>query len=231
MGIFAIGDLHLSFNPKVNKPMDEFGGEWVNHTNKLELNWKNTITKNDTVIIAGDISWGLKLEEAMDDLKWIANLPGHKVLIKGNHDLWWNSITKLNLLFENMTFLQNTCYETEGYCICGSRGWTCPGSDDYTLSDEKIYRREIERIKRSLLAAENKKSNKIIGVTHFPPTNDKCQNSEITKLFAKAQAQYAIYGHLHGDDAYKNGISGNFNGVNYKLVSLDYLKCKPFQIV
>lgn len=121
MSIYAIGDLHLSFDPSIDKPMDLYGGEWIQHWEKLEKNWKDTITEDDTVILAGDISWGLKLSEAMADLAWIDGLPGKKVIFKGNHDLWWGGLGKMNGLFDSITFVQNTAYEVEG-CFCVEAG-------------------------------------------------------------------------------------------------------------
>ena len=151
MSIYAIADLHLSFSAE--KPMDIYGGQWINHTEKVKNNWEAVITEEDTIIIPGDTSWALQFDDAVVDLKWISELPGKKVLIKGNHDLWWNSISKLNALFPNMVFLQNSFYEAEGYAICGSRGWICPGDDDFTPHDEKIYKRELGRMRLSLESA------------------------------------------------------------------------------
>ena len=231
MGIYAISDLHLSFSENVEKPMDIFGGEWLNHTEKVKDNWEKLISKEDTVIIGGDISWALKLSEAEPDLLWMRELPGNKVLIKGNHDLWWTSIKKLNSMFGvDMRFIQNDFYEAEGCAICGSRGWLCPGDEDYTAQDEKIYRREILRLRNSLAAAKGAGFAKIIGVIHFPPTNGMFQESGFTDLFSEFQVAHVFYGHLHGGDAFRRGIQGNFKGINYKLISLDYLKCMPYKV-
>ncbi|WP_027399394.1 metallophosphoesterase [Anaerovorax odorimutans] len=234
MSIYAIADLHLSFS--VEKPMDIYGGEWVGHTEKLKDKWEKIIMPDDIVIIPGDISWALKYDDALIDLKWISRLPGKKVFVKGNHDLWWNSINKLNKIDENLFFLQNSYYIAEGYAICGSRGWVCPGDDDFTQHDDKIYKRELGRLKLSLEEArragygalsEGESKGDIIGVLHFPPTNDKLQPSGFTELFEKYGVKKVIYGHLHGKDGFKNGLRAIFNGVEYMLVSLDYLKCTP----
>jgi predicted phosphohydrolase len=230
MSIYAIGDLHLSFSSE--KPMDIYGGEWVNHTDKVKQNWEAMITGEDTVVIPGDSSWALRFEEAKTDLKWISELPGKKVFIKGNHDLWWNSVSKLNALFENMFFLQNTFYEAEGWAICGSRGWICPGDDDFTAQDEKIYLRELGRLKLSLeSAAKAGYRGKIIGAIHFPPTSDSLRKSGFIELFEEYGAKTVVYGHLHGRDAYGNGLKGKRNNVEYILTSTDYLKCIPYKIV
>ena len=150
MSIFAIADLHLSFCPDICKPMDIYGPEWENHAERIEENWRSVVTDEDTVVLPGDISWGLKLEEARYDLEWIEALPGRKVVFKGNHDLWWRGITRLNSMDETVTFIQNDCYEAEGVFICGTRGWVTPDSDDYTEADEKIYNRELLRLRASL---------------------------------------------------------------------------------
>ena len=228
MSIYAIGDLHLSFDERIQKPMDIFGRHWENHYEKVEDAWTDMISEEDTVIIAGDVSWGLKLDEAMADLVWISKLPGKKVIIKGNHDLWWTSISKLNKLDENMFFLQNSCFEVdEKTGICGSRGWICPGTEGFDSHDNKIFNRELIRLEMSLKEAKAKGKENIIVALHYPPTNDKMQDSEFTKLLTEYGVSTCVYGHLHGKEAFKKGIKGRLNGVEYKLVSLDFLDGKP----
>lgn len=232
MSIFAIGDLHLAFDERIEKPMDVFGDAWRDHYLKLRQSWLENITEDDTVIICGDISWGLKLDEAMADLEWIHNLPGTKIITKGNHDLWWSSISKLNKLFDDIHFLQNTSVLTkEGVAVCGSRGWICPGSDGFGEHDQKIYDREAHRLELSLQEAEKLGAKQIIAALHYPPTNDKHQESEFTRLLSEYGVKTCLYGHLHGKDAFKNGIKGIYNGVEYRLVSLDYLEACPVRII
>ena len=239
MKIFAIGDLHLSFGDMVEKPMDIFGGQWVGHTEKLYKEWNRLICPEDTVIICGDISWGLKLEEAMADLDWIHALPGRKLLFKGNHDLWWKAIGRLNTIYEdgNMKFVQNSCniIEADGQngrvAVCGTSGWICPGTDGCSEHARKIYAREAARLKMSLEDAKKAGADTIIGVLHFPPTNDKQQKSAFTDLLTQYGVKTCVYGHLHGKDAFKNGMQGVYNGVEYKLVSLDYLEGRPVEIL
>ncbi|MCL1810096.1 MAG: metallophosphoesterase [Clostridiales bacterium] len=231
MSIYVIADLHLSFSENIEKPMDIFGGEWLNHTENIKKNWECAVAEGDTVIIAGDVSWALKLEDAIADLDWIRSLPGNKIFVKGNHDLWWASIKKLNAMFgTDMRFLQNDFCEAEGFAVCGSRGWLCPGDEDYTEQDEKIYRRELLRLRASLTAAKEAGFSKKIGVLHFPPMNDKFQESGFTELFAEFGVERVFYGHLHGDDGFKSGIQGIVGGTEYRLVSLDYLKCKLLKL-
>lgn len=223
MAIYAIADLHLSFDSTVDKPMDIYGERWMNHADKIRKDWEEKVGPEDTVIIAGDISWALKLNEAIADLDWINALPGKKVLIKGNHELWWSGVNKLNKLYDDMYFLQNTCYETEGIAICGSRGWICPGNDDFTQDDSRIYERELLRLEMSLSQAEALGyRGKIIAALHYPPTNEKQQPSGFTRLFEKYDVQQVVYGHLHGKEIWKRGLKGVLNGVTYSLVAQDY---------
>ena len=150
MSIYAIADLHLSFDPAVDKPMDIYGPRWYDHAERLRKNWCSSISEDDTVILPGDISWGLKLESAKYDLDWVDALPGRKIITKGNHDLWWSGITKLNKMYETITFLQNDCCVAEGIYICGTRGWLTPDNDDFGEDDERIYKREMLRLRASL---------------------------------------------------------------------------------
>lgn len=231
MSIYAIGDLHLSFAPGVEKPMDIYGSAWIDHAAKLKKNWLELIKPEDTIVLAGDISWGLKLSEAIPDLDWIDGLPGKKVIFKGNHDLWWSGIGKLNSLYDSIHFVQNTTFEAEGCFLCGSRGWICPGNDDFTQQDEKIYKRELLRLEMSLADAKEKGGDdRIIGVLHFPPSAGQNQGSGFTDVFSRAGVSQVVYGHLHGKEAFKNGLQGTYNGVMYRLVSLDYLNCRPVLI-
>lgn len=228
MSIFAIADLHLSLNPNTEKPMDVFGNRWYNHAERIEENWRRHIKDKDTVVMPGDISWGLKLDEAKYDLRWIDGLPGKKVIIKGNHDLWWSAITKLNSMYESITFLQNDAYHVEDVWICGSRGWITPGDDDFTSADEKIYKRELMRLKASFDAVP--KGEKIIGFLHFPPLSKPQGFSGFMQLFEDYGVKDVYYGHMHGAEAFKNAIQGDFHGVNYRLISADYLNCCPLLI-
>ncbi len=227
MSIYAIGDLHLSFAPGIDKPMDIYGSAWKGHAQRLKENWLSLIRPEDTVILAGDISWGLRLSEAVYDLDWIDALPGEKVVFKGNHDLWWNGIGKLNSLYESIHFIQNTSYEAEGWFLCGSRGWSCPGSEDFSAQDEKIYKREILRLQMSLEDAKKQGAEQLIGVLHYPPSAAGNLGSEFTRTFEAAGVSQVVYGHLHGEDAYRKGLKGIHNGIQYRLVSLDYLDCRP----
>lgn len=228
MKVFAIGDLHLSLDERIKKPMDIFGSRWVNHHERVKEHWESLAGEGDVVLIPGDISWGLREDEALADLAWIDSLPGRKVLTKGNHDLWWTTVSRLNKHFADMVFLQNKAVMiSDKVAICGSRGWICPGTDGFGEHDQKIYNREVLRMEMSLEDAKRQGAEVIIAALHYPPTNDKHQDSGFTDLMTKYGVKTCVYGHLHGKDAFKNGIKGIYNGVEYKLVSLDYLEGEP----
>lgn len=219
MKIYAIGDMHLSSNS--NKPMDIFG--WVDHKEQIFKSWNELVTEDDIVIIAGDTSWALHLDEAKEDLAEISRLPGKKVLVKGNHDYWWSTLSKMNDLYEDMIFLHNSAHVFEDIGICGTRGWTCPNDQKYTDKDQKIYEREAKRLQRSLESAVKQGAKRIIAVLHYPPTNEKFDESLFTQLFKQYKVEVAVYGHLHGEESFKMGLQGMENGVFYQLVSCDYL--------
>lgn len=228
MALYAIGDLHLSF--KSNKPMDIFGNQWLYHYKKIEDNWDYVVQEEDTVLIPGDISWAMSMEEAMPDLEWINRRPGKKILIKGNHDYWWASVTKLNNIFKNMHFIQNNFYNYRNYAICGTKGWNPPNDNKFVEQDEKIYLRELHRLRLSLEAAREAGYHNIIVMLHYPPTNEKLEPSLITDILEEYGVEKVIYGHLHGEDAYRNGLIGNRKGVEYFLASCDYLNFKLLRI-
>ncbi|MCE5219915.1 MAG: metallophosphoesterase [Clostridium sp.] len=229
MALYTISDLHLGFN--VEKPMDIFGDKWKNHSDKIKENWLSKITEEDMVLIAGDISWSLKEQDSKYDLDWINELPGKKIISKGNHDYWWGSIAKLNSMYENTKFLQNNFYVYEDYAICGTRGWICPNGDKYSAKDEKIYSREQIRLRLSLDAAKNNGFEKIIVMLHYPPTNENCEESELTKIIKEYKVHKVIYGHLHGPALLGKLLNGYFDEVEYILTSADYLDFNPKRII
>jgi len=221
MSLYAIGDLH--FSTSVDKPMNVFGEKWNNHMDKIVSNWKENVTEEDTVLVLGDTSWAINLEQAKSDLDIVNKLPGRKILVKGNHDYWWTTVTGLNKLYDNMSFLQTNFYTYEDYAICGGRGWICPNKFKFDKNDEKIYKREENRIRLSLKEATKKGYSKIIVITHYPPTNDELEDSLFTKLYEEYNVEKVIYGHLHGNDSFKMGLRGTRNKVEYILASCDYI--------
>lgn len=229
MALYTISDLHLGFN--VEKPMDIFGDKWKDHCHKIKENWLSKINEEDMVLIAGDISWSLKEQDSKYDLDWINELPGKKIISKGNHDYWWGSISKLNKMYENTKFIQNNFYTYDDYAICGTRGWICPSGDKYSEKDMKIYNREQTRLKLSLDSAKKNKFEKIIVMIHYPPVNDKFEESEFVKIIKEYNVEKVIYGHLHGPVLSGKVLNGCLDGVEYILSSADYLDFNPKRIL
>ncbi|MEN2258513.1 metallophosphoesterase [Paraclostridium benzoelyticum] len=229
MSLYAIGDLH--FSTAVNKPMNIFGDNWDNHEEKIINSWKSKVNEEDTVLIVGDTSWAINMNEAEADLNIIHSLPGKKIYVKGNHDYWWTTVAKLNKLYDDMSFLQNNFYQYEEYAICGTRGWICPNDVKFTEDDEKIYKREAHRLKLSLDAAKKAGFKKIIVITHYPPTNDKLDPSLFTEIYESYGVEKVVYGHLHGKESFKMGLKGIRNEVEYNLVSCDYIDFNLIKIM
>ena len=221
MNVYAISDLHLSTNS--DKPMDVFGGNWEGHFEKIKSDWRRKVGEEDIVLIAGDISWAMKLPGALEDLRILADLPGKKVFIRGNHDYWWNGITKLrdSAPNESFIFLQTDAVKIGEFVIVGSRGWTCPGSADYTEQDQKLYLREAERFRLALLDGEKlyKEGDKKIVMVHFPPMNPKKEDTLFTKQFEQNGVDKVVFGHIHGTFYYP--LKTEKNGIEYLLTSCD----------
>lgn len=228
MALYAISDLHLAFT--TDKPMDIFGEKWLKHDEKIKQNWISKITEEDTVLIAGDISWSMKSSDSKVDLDWINDLPGKKIISKGNHDYWWGGISKLNNMYENTKFLQNNFYAYEDYAICGSRGWILEGSDRFTEKDKKIFNREIIRLRLSLDKAKEAGYEKFIVMIHYPPMNEKREASAFTEIFKEYGVEKVIYGHLHGPSL-ATAFNGEHEGINYIITSCDYLNFDPIRIL
>lgn len=225
MAIYAIGDLHLSLS--VDKPMDVFGGLWEGYMQKIEDAWKELITEDDYVLIPGDVCWALNLNEAKVDLGWIDKLPGKKIISKGNHDYWWATLKKMNGLFESISFIHNSYVNIGEIAICGSRGWICPNDSSFTDKDELIYKREQNRLELSISKARDDGFDNIIVMIHYPPTNDKKETSEFQNIFEKYDIKHVVYGHLHTQYCWHLSLDGMTNGVNYHMVSSDFLNFSP----
>lgn len=222
MKIFAISDLHISTN--TDKPMDVFGGKWVGYLEKIYADWQEKVKDEDVVLIGGDISWAMNIDDAKEDVATFSSLKGKKILIKGNHDYWWSGIGKVrDMLPENVFALQNDAIRLkEGYVICGSRLWSVPGSPDFTEQDEKIYKRETERLRLSLTTAKSmmQEGDKLIALIHYPPFNVKREPTSFTELFEEYGVDSVIYGHLHGKDVRADRLVVK-NGIKYYLTSCD----------
>ena len=207
--------------------MDTFEG-WQNYTEKLQNNWNNLVSRNDYVVIAGDISWAINFDELKADFDFLNRLNGKKIIVKGNHDFWWNTVKKMNEFiekngFDSISFLQNTSIEFDGFSVCGSRGWFFDSSEPF---DVKVLNREVIRLKMSLESAKNKEK---IVFLHYPPvtTNGKCD--EILNLLNEYGIKKCYYGHLHGIAA-KSAVDDKIDGIDYKLISADRLGFTPYLI-
>ena len=225
--IYIIGDLHIGFS--VDKPMDIFGKNWENHTEKIKQNWLSKVNEYDTVIMIGDFSWGRNLEETKTDFKFLNNLPGRKIMLKGNHDYWWTTVTKMNKFldeneFKNIYFLFNNSYLVENKIIVGTKGWTTISFN--SEENYKILKRECSRLENSIKDGISKYGNdkEIIAVMHYPPFYKEQVNEEIDfiSLLKKYGIKKCYYGHLHGE-THKEALEGVIDGIEYKLASSDYL--------
>lgn len=228
MALYAIGDLHLCLGAP--KPMDVFGGNWTGYMDKLKEGM-SVISDADTTVLLGDLSWALSLEESAADFAWINEIPGRKIILKGNHDYWWSTAAKFNKFcaehdFANMLLLNNNCYEYEDWAICGTRGWFFE-EERSGAHDEKVFRRELCRLEASLKAAGEKRKMVFL---HYPPKYKGYECREILDLLEKYEVRRCFYGHLHGG-SHKLAMEGLWDGVDYRLLSADYLNFKPFRVI
>ncbi len=240
MSIYAIGDLHLSLNRE--KPMDIFGGNWKNHEQKIKENWKNTVQDNDLVILPGDFSWEMHLKDMYNDFAYLNELPGKKLLLKGNHDYWWTTLAKMREFlqenkFENIDFVYNNSYLFEDKIIAGTRGWAL----NDTENSDKMNHREEERLKLSLQSGvDNFGDKEIICIMHYPPiieenkndANNQSKNLKVSnyvQIMKDYNVKTCLYGHLHGE-SHKEAFEGIIEGINFKLVSSDYLDFKLYKV-
>lgn len=229
MAIYAIADLHLSHAQP--KSMDIFGKNWENHWQRIEDAWKQRITPDDLVLIPGDISWAMHIESAKADIDAIGAMPGEKLILRGNHDYWWSSLTKVRgILPSGMYALQNDCFIYRGHAICGARGWVVPGSNSFKPEDEKLYLREMGRLELSLKAAKKRGLPIALVMMHYPPLNDSRDANGFTDLFKAYGIKRVLYGHLHGE-ALAFAFEGKRDGIRYENVSCDHLEFVPKRIL
>ena len=240
MSIYIIGDLHLSFgeNNIEDKPMNVFGQNWDNHAEKIKEDWLKKVKPEDTVILAGDFSWATYLEDTYADFLYINNLPGKKIMLKGNHDYWWTTVTSMKKFLEekeidNVDFLYNNSFEIENKIIVGTRGW----SFNDTENSEKMINRETQRLEISIKDGIEKygKDKEIIAIIHYPPLSNLFKKNEYTydskflEILKKYNIKRCYYGHLHGP-SHKDAIEGVIEGIELKLISSDYLDFKLYEI-
>lgn len=228
MALYAIGDLHLCLGAP--KPMDVFGGAWVGYMEKLKEGMA-VIGQEDTLILMGDLSWALDLEGAAADFAWISHIPGKKIILKGNHDYWWSTAAKFEKFckihgFENFSLLNNNCYEYGDYAICGTRGWFFE-EERSGVHDEKVFKRELLRLEASLKAAGEKQK---LVFFHYPPRYKGYECPEILALLKKYEVRRCFYGHLHGG-SHKLAMEGLWDGVEFRLLSADYLQFRPYCVI
>lgn len=234
MSIFAIADLHLSFNNP--KPMNIFGKNWNNHEEKIKNDWKEKVKENDIVLLPGDFSWSMTIEQVYKDFKFIEELPGRKIILKGNHDYWWNTITSMNnYLKQNnlntMDFLYNNSFLCENKIIAGTKGWILTDIEE----NGKMINREIIRLELSIKDGIQKYGNdkEIIVCMHYPPITNSIilanEKQQFIELMKKYNVKMCIYGHLHAN-SHKDAVEGNIKGIELRLVSADYLDFKLMQI-
>ncbi len=232
MALYAISDLHLPIG--VDKPMDIFGSKWENYVGRLEENWKNIVTDNDTVVINGDISWAMYLEESIPDFAFINSLPGRKIISKGNHDYWWTTMSKLNKFleenkFESIEFMQNNAIMYKNIAICGTRGWSYLGNGEASEDDKKIYERELGRLELSINDAKKYNPERIIVFFHFPPINTDLEETGFSRILKENGIDLCLYGHLH-NAMRQNIVEGEHDGIKYMLVSCDYRDFMPTKL-
>ena len=225
MALFAIGDLHLASG--VSKPMDIFPG-WENHVARLEGHWRRLIGTEDTVVLAGDISWAMRLEDALEDFAFIHSLPGQKLILKGNHDYWWTTANKMNTFFasnglDSLHLLHNNSYTVEGYAVCGTRSWLFEAGEPH---DEKVMNRELGRLRMSLDAAGE--GEKLVFL-HYPPVYPGTSAPEVIALLKEYGVRRCYYGHLHGNFI-RHAVQGSVDGITYRLISADGLNFCPLKI-
>ena len=229
MKIFAIADLHLSNDE--SKPMDIFGTQWENHFARIREDWLSKVSEEDIVLLPGDLSWEMKLETALSDIRRVGALPGRKVLIRGNHDYWWSSIGRVREnLPAGMYAIQNDAVTIDGYTFCGTRGWVLPGEDS-DEDDKRIRVRELGRLRLSVDSALRiAGEGPIICLLHYPPLLEAMRDTDVTALIEQTPIREVVYGHLHGN-ALKGAFRGVHNGVNYHQVSCDGIGFKLEQIL
>ncbi len=230
MALFGISDLHLSlFRPKA-KDMAVFGNQWDKHWLKIEESWREQISADDIVLVPGDFSWATRAHEVAPDLEWFGALPGRKVIVKGNHDFWWNSYKKLcAMLPEGVYAIQNNAIELDDYIFFGSRGWdVMPGEGEDPTEWERIFKREVSRLRLSIEAMQKQRGTREpICLMHYPPLIEHDRPTPLSDLIESSGTRFCVYGHLHGEAGWIKGFKGKRREVKYQLLSCDYLKFKP----
>jgi predicted phosphohydrolase len=232
MRVFALGDPHLSFARP--KPMDVFGDAWTDHPAKIARAWDAEVSDEDLVLVCGDISWAMNLDEVRPDLAFLAERPGQKMLLRGNHDYWWRSISRVRqVLPPGMEALQNDAFRFPGFVLAGARGWTSPRSVFYEEErDGPVYRRELERLRLSLERAGELRgeSDDLLVMLHYPPCSEHHEESEVSALLSGHRTTLAVYGHLHGERDHAWAPRGEFHGTVLHFVDVDFTDFRPVEV-
>ena len=229
MALYAIGDLHISLTS--DKPMDVFGGGWTDYMKKIEAGF-SILNKDDICVLCGDSSWGMTLAESIEDLKYISGLPGRKIILKGNHDYWWDTVTKINAALEkngidNISILHNNCFFYNDAAICGTRGWIAENELDREHG-KKILAREAARLRASLAAAGD--ASEKLCFLHYPPRYNGIICSEIIDVMREFDVKRCWYGHIHGR-GHRGAVRGEVEGIRYELISADFVGFVPQRIM
>lgn len=230
MSLYTIADLHLCFSDPA-KTMSIFAG-WENYQERIEENWRNTVSDEDTVVIAGDVSWGMSLQQAAADFRFINELPGKKIIIKGNHDYWWVTMKKMEDFFaaegfDTIKILHNNHYAYENYAVCGTRGWVnMPGE----TQDEKVLRREVQRLETSIRSAVSAGLEPLVFM-HYPPIFAANFNYDILEILYRYNIKECYYGHIHGRSAHELCVKNTYDDINFHLISGDYIQFKPEKVL
>ena len=228
MALYALADLHLAC--AVDKPMDVFGGRWQDYMEKIQKRWQAVVSAEDTIVIGGDVSWGIDFREAKADFALLNRLPGHKIILKGNHDLWWDTMSKMRRFldengFQHIDFLHNNCYGYGDIGLCGTRGWFYE-EDFKQQHNEKVFRRELLRLEASLKAADAAGYREKYCFLHYPPIYANFRCGEILALMQQYGVTRCIYGHLHSDSL-RWAVEGMQDGIAFTLVSGDHVDFSP----
>ena len=224
MALFVLGDPHLSLG--ASKPMDIFPG-WNDYVDRLEKNWRKLITPQDTIVLAGDISWAMRLTDTRKDFAFLQQLPGQKIIMKGNHDYWWNTVSKMKRMTDNaFEFIFNSALSVENIALAGTRGWIPETSKKITEEDKVIILREQGRLERSLIEAEKFNCEKIFAILHYPPFDEQRRPTKMMEIMKSHGVTDCIYGHIHGKQNFNN-LPKELEGIQLHLTSSDYLNFKP----
>lgn len=229
MKLYAISDLHLSL--AAPKEMDIFGQHWEDHFEKIKESWQNTVQPEDMILIPGDLSWAMRLEDAMPDLDAICSLPGKKILLKGNHDYWWSAPSRVRAILKNNTsLLQYDSMDVGEFAVCGSRGWILPTDKNFSAEDRAVYEREKIRLKLSLDSVRDK-AKEIVVMMHYPPIGPRGEKTEFCGILEGYPVRQVVFGHIHSAEPGPQYTDVKTGGIMYNLVSCDYLDFKLKRIL